>query len=273
MTESEPVRLAHDPDSPRELRWALSELSDEVPSDEALGALRLRLTPLVGEPARLKREVSRLGTSLRHLDATEPSAEQLTALRAALPRSPTRNRPENKPRRALARATRAAWLWPLAAAAAAGAAYFFYERAQTHQPEPVPAHGPLAPSGAPLAPPSGPESSTEPVASAAAAAPSSTLPALSAAPAAAKPSELTLLREAQKALRTEPSKALSLANQHARLYPGGLLAQEREVVAISALESLGRAAEARARAARFQAAYPGSAYWPRIQHLIASDAP
>ena len=81
MTESEPLRLLQDPDSPRELRRALSELPDETPSDEALGALRLRLTAVAGEPALLKRESSWLGTGIRDLGHAEPSAAQLSALR------------------------------------------------------------------------------------------------------------------------------------------------------------------------------------------------
>ena len=273
MTESEPLRLSQDPESPRELRRALSELPDEMPSNETLGALRLRLTAVVGEPALLKRESSWLGTGIRDLGHAEPSAAQLSALRQALPRQAPTTPATQARRRGPRRLAAAAWLWPFAAAAAIAAAYAFYEHTRTRQPEPVPDQHPSAPFASSTPPVASAGNSASPVASAAEAGLSSATPVASAPPALTKPSELTLLREAQKAVRAEPSKALALANQHARLYPSGLLAQERETVAISALESLGRSAEARARAERFRAAYPGSAYWPRIQHLLGSDAP
>jgi len=271
MTDTEPLRLLRDPDSSRELRWALSELPDERPNDEALGELRLRLSSLVGEPARLSRDSSQLGASVRDFEVAEPSAAELAALRKSLPQSPAASRAGKRARRA-GRAAAMVWVWPLAAAAAAalGTGYFLYERARVHHPEPVPD---AAPSASVLPAPPAAAASAIPVTSASAAESAGTSPSASAAAAIAKPSELSLLREAQKAVRSDPGKALALANRHARLYPGGLLAQEREVVAIQALASLGRAAEARARATRFQAAYPGSAYWPRIQHLLAGDAP
>jgi hypothetical protein len=82
--------------------------------------------------------------------------------------------------------------------------------------------------------------------------------------------ELSMLREAQAALASDPARALALANRHAELFPRGVLGQEREVLAIDALTRLGRAPDARARAARFQAAHPGSAYLPRVERLIGA---
>ena len=47
--------------------------------------------------------------------------------------------------------------------------------------------------------------------------------------------ELTLVTTAQSSLASSPSRALALAEEHARRFPEGALAQEREVVAITAL--------------------------------------
>ncbi|HKO48657.1 MAG TPA: hypothetical protein VJV79_13090 [Polyangiaceae bacterium] len=72
--------------------------------------------------------------------------------------------------------------------------------------------------------------------------------------------EASLLEQARSALSTNPARALSLAQQHAQQFPRGLLGQEREVIAISALRRLGRTTEAEARAARFDSRYPHSAH-------------
>jgi hypothetical protein len=61
---------------------------------------------------------------------------------------------------------------------------------------------------------------------------------------------------------------LSLTEQHARLYPQGKLVQERELIAISALVALGRRTAALSRGARFDAAYPTSAYRKQIGELL-----
>jgi len=72
--------------------------------------------------------------------------------------------------------------------------------------------------------------------------------------------EASLLEQARSALGADPARALSLTQQHAQQFPRGLLVQEREVIAISALRRLGRNSEAEARAARFDARYPHSAH-------------
>lgn len=89
-------------------------------------------------------------------------------------------------------------------------------------------------------------------------------------PASAAPaeSEVKMLERAQDALRARPSEALAIADDHARRYPGGMLAQEREVIAIEALARTGRAADAKARAARFEQRFPGSAQIPRVRSLV-----
>jgi hypothetical protein len=56
----------------------------------------------------------------------------------------------------------------------------------------------------------------------------------------------------------DAARALGLADQHARAYPNGVLAEERAALRISALCSLGRVREAKDDQARFVAAHPDS---------------
>lgn len=99
------------------------------------------------------------------------------------------------------------------------------------------------------------------------------LPAPSAStkpkPVAADPAgEVPLLQSAQDALASDPAKALALCNEHARKFPNGTVAQEREVIAIDALLRLGNRPAAKARANRFNASYPGSPHARRIAKLL-----
>ncbi len=80
--------------------------------------------------------------------------------------------------------------------------------------------------------------------------------------------EYRLLRSARQALVGDPAQALALAQEHARRFPRGMLAQEREAIAVEALVRLGRRREARARARGFFAAYPSSPYRSRIERLL-----
>ncbi len=80
--------------------------------------------------------------------------------------------------------------------------------------------------------------------------------------------EVKLLASAQDALRSDPARALALCNEHARKYPGGNVAQEREVIAIEALMKMGNRPAAKARADRFNAAYPGSSHARRIARIL-----
>jgi hypothetical protein len=78
-------------------------------------------------------------------------------------------------------------------------------------------------------------------------------------------SEISLLKRARAV--ADAAQALALTSQHAKLYPGGALEQEREVIAIDALLRLGRRDEAAQRAKRFQERYPGSAHARRMGTL------
>lgn len=77
-----------------------------------------------------------------------------------------------------------------------------------------------------------------------------------------------MLQRAQDALRGRPADALEQANDHRKRYPDGMLAQEREVIAVEALEKLGRGAEADQRAAAFVRRYPGSSHISRLSTLV-----
>ncbi|MCA9590992.1 MAG: hypothetical protein KC657_37095 [Myxococcales bacterium] len=58
--------------------------------------------------------------------------------------------------------------------------------------------------------------------------------------------------------RGDAAGALAALDTHAREFPKSQLAEEREVLAIQALASSGRVAEARRRAARFRTTFPKS---------------
>jgi len=83
--------------------------------------------------------------------------------------------------------------------------------------------------------------------------------------------ELRLLDRADGAVRSDPSLALRLTEQHARRFPGGLLGDERDVIEIAALVGLGRRDEARARASRFLRTHPGSVYSAKVRALTNMD--
>lgn len=79
------------------------------------------------------------------------------------------------------------------------------------------------------------------------------------------PSEAQLLMAARKAMPDDAEQALRLLSQHQQHYADGVFVPEREVLAIEALRSLGRAAEASSRLRQFKAQYPGSFHLRRLQ--------
>lgn len=95
-----------------------------------------------------------------------------------------------------------------------------------------------------------------------------------AAKADAPEAELELLQQAQAALRSDPTLALERSDQHLRLYPRGVFSEEREMLAIEALQKLKRKAAAWQRARAFVARYPQSPHARRVRALLdASVAP
>lgn len=77
--------------------------------------------------------------------------------------------------------------------------------------------------------------------------------------------EHPMLVEARRALPTDPAHALELAEQHRARFPSGMLAPEREMIAVDALEVLGRRTEAEARARALVERWPSSTYARRVQ--------
>lgn len=142
-------------------------------------------------------------------------------------------------------------------------------------PQPGPPPAPVSPAA--------PRSAEQPPAAATGAAPAATAAAVVApdpAPAASsrstdappsKPapsvafSEAEVLEQARRALKGDPARALTRANEHRSRFPRGVLAQEREVIAIQALRQMGRSAEAERRAEAFEKAFPGSPFQRKLK--------
>ena len=93
-----------------------------------------------------------------------------------------------------------------------------------------------------------------------------------AAPSVDPVLELSLLTRARRALLDQPQRALEITAEHERDYAQGLLAEEREVIAIEALLKLGKRSEAARRAQRFVARFPGSAQRARLEQLLRPAA-
>jgi len=168
----------------------------------------------------------------------------------------------------------AASLTCVAAAAAATVAY------RHHQPERHGATAPAIPSArerpAPAIEPT-PPVTPAPLAAAspsAAAIPSAQLPRHVAddGPRRARTvvtrEELRLLRQARGAVaRDDFAAALPPIAEHARDFPNGRLAEEREALHVKALVGLGRSDEARRAAASFAARFPRSVLLPAIRGM------
>lgn len=86
-------------------------------------------------------------------------------------------------------------------------------------------------------------------------------------------SERLLLERAREAMVDgDTAGALTFIGHHARLFPEGRLAEEREGLSVQILLSAGRYQEARERAAKFDAAYPNSILKPVIKAVLDSAA-
>ena len=125
-----------------------------------------------------------------------------------------------------------------------------------------------------------------------AAAPSSTLPSIAlrdlpsavpsvappagsyASPGAALEAERAMLDVARTALgRGDGAHALTACDDHARRFPRGVLAEEREAIAVQALLLAHRSDDAQARAERFQKSYPRSIFLPAVLAAVGIDQP
>jgi hypothetical protein len=80
--------------------------------------------------------------------------------------------------------------------------------------------------------------------------------------------ETRLLERARAELAARPERCLALLSEHAREFPNGALALEREFLTVASLVRLGHRAEAEARAAALRARSPGSLYEERLERLL-----
>jgi hypothetical protein len=80
--------------------------------------------------------------------------------------------------------------------------------------------------------------------------------------------EASMLEQARSELGHDPASALATLEAHAREFPGGALAPERELLAIDALGRLGRTREARLRGEALLERSRGSLYEERVRALL-----
>lgn len=80
--------------------------------------------------------------------------------------------------------------------------------------------------------------------------------------------EAKLLNQAHAVMAADPQKALAIAGEHAKRYPRGQLAAERELILVQALVKLGRAREAEARGRALRKSTPSSIYGERLDTIL-----
>lgn len=86
--------------------------------------------------------------------------------------------------------------------------------------------------------------------------------------------EASLLRAAHASLaKNDGNGAMSSLDEHARRFPRGALAEEREAAKVMALCAQGRASEARASASAFVSANPRSPFAAQVRRSCASKDP
>jgi len=91
--------------------------------------------------------------------------------------------------------------------------------------------------------------------------------------AKAASTELELVQRAQAAIASDPERALALTSEHARAYPAGVFAHEREVIAVEALSRLGRRDESWTRALTLVRRYPRTPYARRLELALGRPLP
>ena len=80
-----------------------------------------------------------------------------------------------------------------------------------------------------------------------------------------------MLLEARRQADTDPIAALATLERHARSFPGGSLAMERDVLIVEALARSGRRPEAVRRAWEILERAPNAFYTARLKHLIEHE--
>jgi hypothetical protein len=227
MTDrDDPSRLLDSPEAPAGLREVLKAAQSDVGSDAQLARLATRLGPLLG-PA--------VAAPTGAVAAASASGAAKLGLAAV----------------ALILVGGGAWLYSAPGSQPQSA------------PPPTPISAPAAPAPPHQLAPQAPAVAV-PESPASVHAPEETKPAAKPAPPV-QLSEAELLEQARRALKSDPARALSRANEHRSRFPGGVLVQEREVIAIQALRQLGRSDEADRRTAAFEKAFPGSAFQRKLK--------
>jgi hypothetical protein len=102
-----------------------------------------------------------------------------------------------------------------------------------------------------------------------------------AAPSSSTPARSTSLAEEQRLLDTARAAiarqafgaALTALAEHEIRYPGGKLAEERELLYVQALAGAGDTEKARARAAAFAEKFPGSIFLPAVRAASSTKEP
>ncbi len=84
--------------------------------------------------------------------------------------------------------------------------------------------------------------------------------------------EVALIERGRRALRSSPAEALAHANDHRRRFVRGQLAAAAELLAIDALQRLGRREEAVRRARRMAQEWPSTIYRQRLITLVGEEA-
>ena len=156
------------------------------------------------------------------------------------------------------------WLKGLALGAGLGTAVIVTGVAVQKTREPAPVVSVSSKPSVPIVMSSAPApsaSAPEPAASVSSAAPVPVVPTKADQLA----EEVAMIEEARGAA---PARALELAAEHAKRFPSGQMAMEREIVAIEALKAMGRAGDARARAAAVLNRSRGTLYEERILNLV-----
>jgi hypothetical protein len=82
--------------------------------------------------------------------------------------------------------------------------------------------------------------------------------------------EMQMLAVAQRVLGSDPSRALRLAHQGDREFPGSMFSAERKQVGLLALVQLGRLDEARRLGQPFLVAYPNAPWSERLRRALAT---
>ena len=222
-------------DAPAELRRLFQAGTDDLPAEAELAGLAARLGPLFVPPP-VERPIT-LST------ASKVAVVSAVVVLFALNFGPHTPRPPDAPESSSPSETPPAPRSALPSAASGDAAANSAAPASAKDAAPIPPGAATAPSSSPSAEASARSSGA------------------SLRPAE---SEAELLERARGSLASNPSRALALTEQHRARFPGGVLTQEREVIAIEALKRLGRTDEAARRAADFARRYPGSAYKKKL---------